>query len=98
MAQGNDMSKHTLGPWRSVKGNSQMCDDGTTIYHRGNIGVYSDAEEHGDAEADARLIAAAPELLEQLEYIVNNISGDCPIGIDLSWAQAAIAKAKGETK
>ena len=57
-------AKHTAGPWRATLGNSQMSDPGTTIYHRGQWGVYSDADSHGDPEADARLIAAAPELLE----------------------------------
>lgn len=57
-------AKHTAGPWRATLGNSQMSDPGTTIYHRGQWGVYSDADSHGDAEADARLIAAAPDLLE----------------------------------
>ena len=57
-------AKHTSGPWRATPGNSQMSDPGTTVYHCGQWGVYSDASHHGDAEADARLIAAAPDLLE----------------------------------
>lgn len=40
-------AKHTSGPWRATPGNSQMSDPGTTVYHRGQWGVYSDADSHG---------------------------------------------------
>lgn len=45
----------------------------------------------GIACADARLIAAAPDLLEALEYLVSLGGGDC-----LEPARAAIARATGE--
>jgi hypothetical protein len=50
---------------------------------------------------DARLIAAAPELLEALEgmlqgFLVTQSLGDYPIDAPCNKAAAAIAKAKGE--
>lgn len=56
-------------------------------------------------QANASLIAAAPELLEALEYLLDQtIAQDAAYGIELtegeeeaaSMARAAIAKAKGE--
>lgn len=44
-------------------------------------------------EADARLIAAAPELLEALKNAIEIIEGT---GLDASIQRAAIAKATGE--
>lgn len=88
------MSKHTPGPWtfkgRTVRGPHPRDPEGRTrivvnaIWDRGTY--------VGEAEANARLIAAAPELLEALE-----IALDC--AGDAWWAEkaeAAIAKAKGE--
>jgi len=68
------------------------------VYIRGAIG-YWDADEN-EQMANARLIAAAPELLETLEEIKRgeeNESGKC-VGNGWVWnaARRAIAKAKGE--
>ena len=94
-------AKHTPGPWRATMGTSQMSDPGTTIYHQGRWGVYSDADSHGDQEADARLIAAAPELLEALKHCedvfmrheINRVDGEQISELALSVIRAAIAKA-----
>jgi len=97
-------AQHTSGPWRATPGNSQMSDPGTTIYHRGQWGVYSDADAHGDHEADARLIAAAPELLKVAQaymvaferHCITNTHGarDFDFSGDIArLASAAIAKA-----
>lgn len=48
----------TPGPWRATLGSDQMADPGTTVYHRGYWGVYTDAEGHGNAAADAAYITA----------------------------------------
>lgn len=62
------MSAPTGGTWRVTFGRDQMADFGTTIWHDGkSVGVYSDAETHGDARADACLISAAKELLASAE-------------------------------
>ena len=70
-------SKHTPGPWRAKQGISQMTDKGTTIFFFNGVGVFSDAETHGDQMADARLIAAAPELLAGIHEIMKD-AADCP--------------------
>ena len=46
-------------------------------------------------EANAQLMAAAPELLDALEAIVASV-GEQKIPVDISKAKMAIAKAKGE--
>ena len=52
----------------------------------------------GEGNANARLIAAAPELLEALAEVVNAADGESwsQLGPSLSKARAAIAKATGE--
>jgi hypothetical protein len=47
-------------------------------------------------EEDACLIAAAPELLEALESLVQRVGGDEWFAEWAGMARAAIAKAKGE--
>ena len=102
------MSKHTPGPWaveRDAEGRLHVVE-----------GDFLDVAEVGylsgpDPEANARLIAAAPELLEALEQlfrigefyssaIEHDNYGEHGRKMDLAeWAtlaQAAIAKAKGE--
>ena len=91
--------KHTPGPWRyeSTSGSNYA-----RIFLSAN-------EEDGDnlrgycGEANARLIAAAPELLEALQHIQRCIplGGFAQIHHNSdTWAQidAAIAKATGETE
>ncbi len=87
-------AKHTAGPWRATLGNSQMSDPGSTIYHRGQWGVYSDADSHGNPEADARLIAAAPDMLAALRGALQLIELVVPFeGDETRNIRAAIAKA-----
>ena len=92
------MSNHTPGPWtfngRTVRGPHPKDPEGRTrivaeaIWDRG---TYVD-----DAEANARLIAAAPELLEALEALVLDESKEYIPTRLWDAARAAIAKAKGE--
>jgi len=82
-------TQHTPGPWRARQVHSQMDDPGTTVATVGprhpdgrQWMIFSDAS-HGDPEADARLMAAAPkllELLEKIEYVLDIDRGDwfCP--------------------
>ena len=75
-----------------------MVHAGTTIHHRENWGVYADVEEHGDSEDDARLIAAAPELLEAcMQHVFAVESRDTiEAGNALANMRAAIAAATGD--
>jgi hypothetical protein len=76
-------TKHTPGPWIVMRGG--WTDEGFAQY-----------ELHGNRTSsisDARLIAAAPELLEVLEAAVRD-SRNPSQWIDE--ARSAIAKAKGE--
>jgi hypothetical protein len=85
------MSKHTPGPWRYEEFGPNVIIKATknpmlSVVHS----LYHESREQ--MEANACLIAAAPELLEALE-----IALDC--AGDAWWAEkaeAAIAKAKGE--
>jgi len=92
-------TKHTPGPWRAGKQWSVVADS--------EIGTHSDQENreyYGGAlvcesvrtEANARLIAAAPELLEALRDMVDVMTG-CADGetVALHNALSAIAKATG---
>ncbi len=61
------MSKgHTPGPWAV-----ERADDAYCIANVGNLVIMpcGGKVKHGNAEADARLIAAAPDLLEALELL-----------------------------
>lgn len=89
------MSKHTKGPWTLIIGGPHWNNPGTTNYQ---IAWSSEGElvvDHVYEEADAHLIAAAPELLEALEVAFQHIDKTTHCN---DWAKvcAAIAKAKGE--
>lgn len=87
----------TPGPWH-VDGLAVFCANGSLV-----------AEAHEDYftftevdQANARLIAAAPDLLKALQAIVELDDGDVPamwpFQADFEAARAAIAKATGGAK
>jgi hypothetical protein len=90
------MSKHTPGPWRM---RTERSIDRGTAY--GIETCEADWKRTRSVvpplyinEADARLIAAAPDMLEALEEVMS-----CEENEQMRWAQkarAAIAKARGE--
>ena len=93
----SDKTKHTPGPWRTKR------EGFSTVYVEARIdgGLIQEVAACGPTEAgleqqeaNARLIAAAPELLEALGLIANT-------GMDarqcMLTASAAIARATGET-
>ena len=99
------MSKHTPGPWE-IEGTPRQ---GWDIFSLGEERRYITSEPMRERaisyEPDARLMAAAPELLEALEKIVElNAPGrryklhqlGMLVNTMLSIARAAVAKAKGE--
>lgn len=92
-------TKFTPGPWK------QSLPDDTAIYGADGwpvceTGVGQDYDEHfARMEADARLIAAAPELFEAAEAAMQCIGELPPTQARVEVAQmlqAALAKATGE--
>ncbi|MEZ2724109.1 hypothetical protein ACBQ21_08935 [Pseudomonas putida] len=102
------MSKHTPGPWRVGKHYSEVIADmpadppfrGMTDDCVKHYGGYLVAESC--AEADGRLIAVAPELLEVCEGLIqlrDSAPEDLPAGFGfelIQKARATIAKTRGE--
>jgi hypothetical protein len=95
------MSKHTPGPWTA---NKPTQSNGRAEVHAGPMLVAQafnwmlDAEGDEQCWADARLIAAAPELLEALRLVVHLNERDVPMtDEELRVCRAAIARAEGET-
>lgn len=94
--------KHTPGPWR-VEGHNIRCEptpDNTGTF----VAEMQSSRCPEQCRADALLIAAAPELLEALDYLLEQtVDMDLKYGIELSegeaearaMALAAIAKACG---
>lgn len=101
-------TKHTPGPWKAVNRQYHsrlgICDDWGVVSERGDdlLELFGndgyDEPREIPAEANAHLIAAAPNMLEALQYVVGN--GFLPEGGDersaLSRCRAAIAKAEGK--
>lgn len=100
--------KHTPGPWRVERQNASPT-TGEWMIAGANPGYLAEVRDCGSgcAKANARLIAAAPELLAALELAVQHYdewaSAELPHDLDeerLPWlapARAVIAKAKGES-
>jgi len=102
------MSQHTSGPW-TYDPNTETVDSGAVSV----AGINVDEWEYEMAQANARLIAAAPEMYEALkakaaayehhDECEDCMDGDlCEVGADLYQAayktgQAALAKAEGTT-
>ena len=86
------MSKHTPGPWQWT----QHFDPTISIYKDGfgQIARLYDSSA-GTGKANARLIAAAPDLLDALEFVMNRLVDKHEDDIAAQKARAAIAKATG---
>ena len=92
-------AKHTPGPWEVTGTDTVQTADGFVVAWGAHF------DQDGKTEANARLIAAAPEMLETLERFVRVVDlrraevGVVPTGIDVQriehYARAAIAKARG---
>lgn len=99
------MTKHTPGPWRI-----EIDDSPDAEWSRRYPNIIADEYEvvgtegmYGDLETDmanARLIAAAPELLAALDMMERHFSryDDTHNNLVLEQARAAIAKATGKNK
>ena len=90
MSETKERVKHTPGPWHVERDDDVVSPDGVLVATAfGSCpGVTYDPES---AAVDARLIAAAPELLDALKTAVDN-DGDL---FDREAAIAAIEKAEG---
>lgn len=89
---------HTPGPWKvnatphSSNQSFVVLDSGANGHSKRVCAVYSDNEE-----ADARLIAAAPEMYELFKELIDIEKGPCPGSS--TWAKrvyAVLAKAEGK--
>ncbi len=110
------MSKHTPGPWEVAEEDGELfvqvvnqpanCHPMFDRYRIIHCYVGGDPSENptpdlGTPEANARLIAAAPDLLAELEMLSNVVEG-CgmatmpEVECRLVFARAAIAKATGK--
>jgi hypothetical protein len=88
------MSKHTPGPWDIAKGKTYCAirTDERVIADMRLVGLHHN-------EANARLIAAAPELLDALQAALEALRGSAgfdEINNAKKQVKAAIAKATGE--
>lgn len=107
-------AQHTLGPWSLRAGGDVTVlgqkrhkhADGTEVSYEGEIARVQPQREPGQRRANARLIAAAPELLEAVFNLLHHYGSDedrallpagfqptCVVGAKQS-ARAAIAKAR----
>lgn len=93
-------AKHTPGPWII----EDITDDGQSVISAASknwidfarVWVVTDESTDKEGEANARLIAAAPELLEALKDVMSAVElGWIPDGESMFNARAAIAKATG---
>ena len=104
------MNKHTPGPWNRIKGDRNVYSAAGTVCK--TPAILGGGSAATNWEANARLIAAAPDLLEALENLLDAYSKPdqrmCCIGTDCGcmgatiydqaehYARAAIARARGE--
>jgi len=91
------MSKHTPGPWEIKRHYDSGYKNISAQKHTALAQVVwcmEDEDRSPECEANAHLIAAAPELLEALERV--KATGVFLGAIPQEMMDAAIAKAKGE--
>ena len=97
------MSKHTEGPWFVVGKAGYEALEIWTKARRVAKSLYHGGSEDDEADANAYLIAAAPDLLAALEKamdVIERLGGERGIGrmgAALDAIDAALAKAEGES-
>ena len=95
-------TQHTPGPWKINKKYSfsvETLSDGQGINIIAECSDPDGIRSAGEDSANAKLIAAAPDLLAALEAIIKMIgpyAGQGRMDTEISAARAAIAKARGE--
>lgn len=93
-------NKHTPGPWTEV-GLCIVAANGKHVFCFGH-----DSDEYGriDSDADRDLIAAAPELLEAVERVLQKVADDPRVAWYFTLSEsleklvAAFAKARGRDR
>ena len=86
---------HTSGPWYAVKLDASPDHAWAIDSELVEVARLSEWPDHqAEAEANARLIAAAPEMLEALRNLTHPMASDD----DLQNALAVIAKAEGRAE
>ena len=96
-------TKHTQGPWRINKyGSIGAGERGTEPIVAIVEPFYSVDRRHGDHAANARLIAAAPDMLEALTALLARFDDNPELSeligrVEIERARAAIAKAEGRS-
>lgn len=99
------MSKHTPGPWTAQwDETNKRCKIGHWFWTAqdkafpGHYVVLDLKRQTPEATANARLIAAAPDLLKALKKLVARCNSDPSMRADMNTLQAhlAIAEAEGE--
>ena len=98
MSNEQSMRNHTPGPWFAVQNSAGMWDVNVKDSDYGQTVSSCGPNRYidGDAKSNACLIAAAPELLEALEYIATDPDYTNPEAM-VRIAREAIAKARGES-
>ena len=93
-------AKHTPGPWLTDRNNVHTGQIATVYHCIGNdwIEIWTDkwletGLGEGEQEANARLIAAAPDLLAALQSVLSNSLDSQGLADAHKQARAAIAKA-----
>ena len=88
------MNKHTPGPWNRIKGDRNVYSAAGTVCK--NPAILGGGSAAANWEANARLIAAAPDLLDALSEIINDGGKFVMTHETHRKARAAIARARGE--
>ena len=95
------MSKHTPGPWFVDHKSPFLVRAGDDIdgRHIAHIGPANYTPRFDVDEQNARLISAAPDLLEALEDMLSSLKvlGVSGLDAEIKNATAVVARAKGET-
>ena len=92
------IAQHTPGPWEAKEYTNSRITGGYGVFARdSNIPIVEGAygEDIATADANTRLIAAAPDLLAALEAVLDK-PDDVTVYEAIERARAAIRKAKGE--
>jgi hypothetical protein len=91
-------ARHTPGPWRAARQNPSPT-TGEWMIAGGKPGYLAEVRDcgSGDVGANARLIAAAPDLLEALQWAIDQLPDDLDLDHReaMATARAAIARATG---